>query len=93
MDTPVEVGKYEIGEYQVCEKWLKDRQGKELSRAELQQDHAILVDIAETLRIMKVIDRVLIFNSLNVLLLYSSKVEYYVLCYLTYSIFLFHISI
>ena len=48
-DVPVEVWEYEIGAYQVCEKWLKDRKGEELGRAELQQYRAILVAVAETL--------------------------------------------
>ena len=58
-DVPEEVWKYEIGAYQVCEKWLKDRRGEELSRAELQQYRAILVAIAETLVVMGEIDSVL----------------------------------
>ncbi|MDE0682412.1 MAG: N-6 DNA methylase, partial [Candidatus Poribacteria bacterium] len=42
-DVPLAVWEYEIGTYQVCEKWLKDRKGEELRRAELQQYRAILV--------------------------------------------------
>ena len=58
-DVPAEVWEYEIGAYQVCEKWLRDRRGKELRRAELQQYRAILVAIAETLRVIAEIDTVL----------------------------------
>ena len=58
-DVSKEVWEYEIGAYQVCEKWLKDRKGEELGRAELQQYRAILVAIAETLRVMGEIDSVL----------------------------------
>ena len=58
-DVPPEVWEYEVGAYQVCEKWLKDRRGEALSREELQQYRAILVAIAETLRVMVVIDGVL----------------------------------
>ena len=58
-DVPVEVWEYEIGAYQVCEKWLKDRRGEELQRMELQQYRAILVAVAETLRVMEAIDGVL----------------------------------
>ncbi len=50
---------YEIGAYQVCEKWLKDRKGKELSRDDLRQYRSILVAVAETLRVMAEIDWVL----------------------------------
>ena len=59
-DVPVEVWEYEVGAYQVCEKWLKDRRGEVLSRAELQQYRAILVAVAETLRVMAEIDGVFI---------------------------------
>ena len=58
-DVPEEVWKYEIGAYQVCEKWLKDRKSEEMGRAELQQYRAILVAVAETLRVMAEIDSVL----------------------------------
>ena len=58
-DVSEEVWEYEIGAYQVCEKWLKDRKGEELGRAELQQYRAILVAVAETLEIMREIDSVL----------------------------------
>ena len=51
-DVSEAVWEYEIGAYQVCEKWLKDRKGEELGRAELQQYRAILVAVAETLAVM-----------------------------------------
>ena len=56
---PLAVWEYEVGAYQVCEKWLKDRRGEALRRAALQQYRAILVAIAETLRVMAEIDGVL----------------------------------
>ena len=55
-DVPVEVWEYEVGAYQVCEKWLKDRKGSALSRDEVQQYRSILVAVAETLRLMAAID-------------------------------------
>ncbi len=58
-DVSEAVWEYEIGAYQVCEKWLKDRKGEELGRAELQQYRAILVAVAETLAVMGEIDSVL----------------------------------
>ena len=58
-DVPVDVWGYEVGAYQVCEKWLKDRQGSALSRAEVQQYRGILVAVAETLRFMAAIDAVI----------------------------------
>ena len=58
-DVPQEVWEYEIGAYQVCEKWLKDRKDKTLSLDEIQQYRQILIAIAETLQIMDAIDDVL----------------------------------
>ena len=58
-DVPPEVWEYEVGAYQVCEKWLKDRRGEALSREELQQYRGILVVVAETLSVMEAIDGVL----------------------------------
>ncbi len=57
--VPQEVWEYEIGAYQVCEKWLKDRRGEALRREDLQQYRAILMAVAETLRVMAEIDSVL----------------------------------
>ncbi|MYA71722.1 N-6 DNA methylase [Candidatus Poribacteria bacterium] len=56
-DVPEAVWSYEIGAYQVCEKWLRDRKGSPLSHAEVRHYCAILVAIAETLQIMAEIDR------------------------------------
>ena len=58
-DVPAEVWEYEIGAYQVCEKWLKDRRGEVLRHEDARQYRAILVTIAETLAVMAEIDTVL----------------------------------
>ena len=58
-DVPLAVWEYEVGAYQVCEKWLKDRRGEVLRREDLQQYRAILMAVAETLRVMAEIDSVL----------------------------------
>ena len=60
-DVPEDVWKYEIGAYQVCEKWLKDRRGEVLRHEDVRQYRAILVAIAETLAVMAEIDAVLEF--------------------------------
>ena len=57
-DVSKEVWEYEIGAYQVCEKWLKDRRGETLRHENVRQYRAILVAIAETLAIMEAIDGV-----------------------------------
>ena len=58
-DVPAEVWEYEIGAYQVCEKWLKDRRGEVLSYEDVRQYCAILAAVAETLEVMAEIDSVL----------------------------------
>ena len=59
-DVPLaEVWEYEIGAYQVCEKWLKDRRGEVLRHEDVRQYRAILVAVAETLAVMGEIDAVL----------------------------------
>ena len=58
-DVPEEVWEYEIGAYQVCEKWLKDRKGEELRHEDVRQYRAILVAIAETLSVVGEIDAAL----------------------------------
>ncbi|MCG9128573.1 N-6 DNA methylase [Candidatus Poribacteria bacterium] len=55
------VWKYEIGAYQVCEKWLKDRRGETLSHVEIRLYPMILVAITETLRVVDAIDEVVEF--------------------------------
>ncbi len=58
-DVPVAVWEYEIGAYQVCEKWLKDRRGEVLSHEDVRRYRAILVAVAETVTVMAEIDSVL----------------------------------
>ena len=58
-DVPKSVWEYEIGAYQVCEKWLKDRRRETLRHEDVRQYRAILVAIAETLAVMAEIDVVL----------------------------------
>ena len=58
-DVPVAVWAYEIGSYQVCEKWLKDRRGNVLGHEDVRRYRAILVAVAETLGVMEAIDAVL----------------------------------
>ena len=58
-NVPADVWEYEIGAYQVCDKWLKDRRGEALSHAEVRLYPMILVSITETLRVMEAIEWVL----------------------------------
>jgi predicted helicase len=57
--VPEAVWKFEIGGYQVCEKWLKDRKGRKLLKADIDHYQKTVVALAETIRIMKEIDEVI----------------------------------
>src|SRR5205814_7590299 len=50
---------FHIGGYQVCEKWLKDRKGRTLSKDDIAHYHKVVIALAETIRIMKEIDKVI----------------------------------
>jgi len=54
-----EVWNFHIGGYQVCEKWLKDRRGRTLSKEDIEHYQKIVVAISETIRIMAEIDQVI----------------------------------
>jgi predicted helicase len=51
-----DVWKYQIGGYQVCDKWLKDRKGPELSLDEIQTYCKIVTSLSKTIEIQKKID-------------------------------------
>jgi hypothetical protein len=53
------VWNFYIGGYQVCEKWLKDRKGRTLSKDDIAHYQKIVVALAETIRLMKEIDDVI----------------------------------
>jgi len=53
------VWEFHIGGYQVCEKWLKDRKGRTLSKDDNAHYHKIVVALSETIRIMTEIDKLI----------------------------------
>src|SRR5262249_46844475 len=57
--VPKDVWNFHIGGYQVCEKWLKDRKGRTLSKDEIAHYQKIIVALNETIRLMKEIDDVI----------------------------------
>jgi predicted helicase len=59
MCVPEIVWDFHIGGYQVCEKWLKDRKGRTLSKHDITHYQQIIVALAETIRLMKEIDRLI----------------------------------
>ncbi len=57
--VPEGVWNFHIGGYQVCEKWLKDRKGRELSNDDIKHYHRIVVALHETIRLMTEIDKLI----------------------------------
>jgi hypothetical protein len=51
-----EVWEFQIGGYQVCHKWLKDRQGRQLSYDDLTHYQKVIVALSETICLMEEID-------------------------------------
>jgi hypothetical protein len=54
-----EVWDFQIGGYQICHKWLKDRKGRILSDADIAHYQQIVVALQETIRIMSEIDQII----------------------------------
>ncbi len=50
---------FHIGGYQVCDKWLKDRRGRQLSYDDIDHYQQIVAALAETMRLMDEIDAVI----------------------------------
>ena len=57
--VPPEVWDFHIGGYQVCHKWLKDRQGRKLAYDDLEHYQKTIKALAETIRLMAEIDAVI----------------------------------
>lgn len=56
--VPQHVWEYHIGAYQVCEKWLKDRQERTLSLDEIQTYQRILTALDRTVEVQRRLDQV-----------------------------------
>jgi predicted helicase len=54
-----DVWNFHIGGYQVCEKWLKDRKDRTLSKDDIAHYQRIVVALSETIQLMKEIDEVI----------------------------------
>jgi predicted helicase len=52
-----EVWNFHIGGYQVCEKWLKERKGRNLTNEDIEHYQKIIVVLSETIRLMVEIDK------------------------------------
>ncbi len=51
-----DVWQYQIGGYQVCDKWLKDRRGKRLSLDDIRHYCKIVTSLSKTIKIQKAVD-------------------------------------
>jgi len=54
--VPPEVWVFQVGGYQVCDKWLKDRRGRQLSYDDLTHYQKVVVALKETIRLMEEVD-------------------------------------
>ena len=54
--VPPVVWEFQVGGYQVCNKWLKDRKGRKLTYDDLTHYQHIVAALAETIKIMENID-------------------------------------
>lgn len=54
--VPADVWAFQVGGYQVCAKWLRDRQGRSLSFDEIERYRHIVAALKETIRLMNEID-------------------------------------
>jgi predicted helicase len=54
-----EVWNFQVGGYQVCQKWLKDRKGRQLSYDDLTHYQRVVSALSETIRLMTEIDTVI----------------------------------
>lgn len=59
---PKEVWEFHIGGYQVCDKWLKDRKGRQLTYDDLTHFQQVVSALAETMKLMVKIDKVISEN-------------------------------
>lgn len=55
--VPEDVWEFHVGGYQVCQKWLKDRRGRRLSRADIAHYRKVVTALHETIRLMGEIDQ------------------------------------
>jgi len=55
---PQDVWEYQVGGYQVCDKWLKDRKGRKLSAEETKHYCQIVTALRKTIEVQEKIDKV-----------------------------------
>lgn len=55
--VPPEVWNFQVGGYQVCQKWLKDRKGRTLNFNDIKHYQGVVAALGETIRLMEAIDK------------------------------------
>jgi acyl carrier protein len=63
--VPSQVWNFCFGNYQICHKWLKDRQGCSLSNEDIQQYQRIIMILKEIIELMARIDIAIQHNQFN----------------------------
>jgi predicted helicase len=58
-DLPSEVWSFKVGGYQVCDKWLKDRRGRQLNNEEIDHYQRVIVSLQLTIKLMEKIDKII----------------------------------
>lgn len=58
--VPERSWQFRIGAYQVCYKWLKDRQGDRLSIDDIRQYQVVVAAVSETIQVMQDVDEVVL---------------------------------
>lgn len=57
--VPPEIWNFHVGGYQVCQRWLRDRKGRNLSFDDLKHYQMIVATLKETILLMESIDSVI----------------------------------
>jgi Type ISP C-terminal specificity domain len=52
----LDVWEFQVGGYQVCHKWLKDRKGRVLSYEDIRQYQRIVAALEETISLIEQVD-------------------------------------
>jgi hypothetical protein len=57
--VPPAVWEFEVGGYQVCRKWLRDRRGRQLTAEEIDQYRRLVLALSDTLQRTATIDQLI----------------------------------
>lgn len=60
-DIPEEIYSFIVGGYQPCNRWLRERKGRQLTAEDLRIYRSVIVAIGKTIELMKAIDKIISF--------------------------------